>query len=122
MNPNQALKVGLIGCGSAAVSSWGHIPALKRIKQAELVAVCDRDEKLAKKTAEAFHINKYYSDLSDMLKSERMDMVDVCTPPRTHAEMSVMSMNAGRHVLVEKPMALSLTEAEDKKVSQAKNL
>lgn len=113
MEVNRPLKVGIVGCGRVAVEGWGHIPALKKIRHVNLVAVCDMNESLAMKVAEKFHINRYYTSLSEMLKNEKMDIVDICTQPSTHLSLSVAAMQAGCHVLVEKLMAQNSKEADE---------
>lgn len=111
MSAKESLRVGIIGCGEVVQSQ--HIPSLLRIKDAEITLVCDRDEDLAKRVAQRFNIDKYYTDFSEMLEKEELDMVDICTSPKSHAALSIQAMGAGCHVLVEKPMALSLKEADD---------
>lgn len=111
MRAKEYLRVGIVGCGD--VAQWAHIPALKKIKNAELVAVCDEDEDSAIRVAKRFHISRYYTDFSQMLEKEELDMVDVCTPPKTHSVLSIQAIEAGCHVLVEKPMAISTPEADE---------
>ena len=110
MRASKPVRVGIIGCGY--VSEWAHIPALKRIKNAELTAVCDVSEELARGVAQRFHIPRYYTEPSKMLENEPLDIVHMCTPPKTHASLSIQAMEAGCHVLVEKPMALSVKDAD----------
>ena len=109
MTAKEALRVGLVGCGAVAQES--HIPALLKIRNVEVVAICDKDEELAKRVAKSFGINEYYVDFSEMLNRQKLDMIDICAPPNTHATLSIQAMEAGCHVLVEKPMALSAREA-----------
>ena len=109
MKAIKPLRVGIVGGGGAA--QW-HISAMLKINNVELVAVCDRNEDLAKRVAERLHI-RYYTDFSEMLSKEKLDMVDICTPPQTHLALSTQAMKAGCHVLTEKPMALSLKEADE---------
>ena len=118
MRTKGSLRVGIVGCGK--ISQWGHIPVLKRIKNVELVAACDEDEDSATSVAKRYHISRYYTGFSQMLEKEELDMVDVCTPPKTHAALSIQAMKAGCHVLVEKPMAISTQEA-DKMVRACKD-
>ncbi|MFC1980193.1 Gfo/Idh/MocA family protein, partial [Chloroflexota bacterium] len=105
------LKVALVGCG--LIGQWHHIPALLKIRDAKLVAICDKNEDLVKVAARAFNISRYYTDFSEMLGREKLDMVDICIPPQTHSAFSIQAMEAGCHVLVEKPVALSLKEADE---------
>ncbi len=111
MSAKEPLRVGIIGCGE--VAQWGHIPSVLKIGNAKIAAVCDRNEELARRVAGKFNIDTYYADFSEMLGKEALDIVDICTPPRTHATLSIQAMEAGCHVLVEKPMTLSLNEADE---------
>lgn len=111
MRASKSLRVGIAGCGHVA-QRW-HIPPLLKMKGVRMVAVCDTNENLAKRTAESFRIKGYYADLSQMLKGENLDMVDICTSPKTHAILSIMAMEAGCHVLVEKMFATSTKEADE---------
>jgi predicted dehydrogenase len=108
---SQPLRAAVVGCGFIAQSI--HIPSLLKAKAAELAAVCDKNEELAKNVARKFGIDKYYSDFGEMLNQERPDVVDVCTAIGTHAALSIQAMDAGCHVLVEKPMALTGDEADE---------
>lgn len=112
------MKVGIVGCGG--VAKGVHIPALLKVDGAEVAAVCDIDETEAKRTAKMFDIDRYYADLSDMLKREDLEMVDICTPPQMHAPMVIQAIEEGCHVLVEKPMTSSVSEA-DKILTALKN-
>jgi predicted dehydrogenase len=111
------LKGGIIGCG--AVANLSHIPVLRALKDVDIVAVCDQNEKIAIETAKRFAFPRAYGDLLHMLKNEELDFVDICTSPPTHSQLSIQAMEAGLHVLVEKPMAISLIEA-DKMLSVSK--
>ena len=113
METERPLRVGIVGCGRVAVAQWGHIPALKKISNVKLVAICDVNESLAKKASENFHIARYYGDLSEMLKGEKLDIVHICTPPKTHAALSITAMKSGCNVLVEKPMSVSTEESDE---------
>jgi len=104
------VKVGIIGCG--AVAKAIHIPTLLRVKDVEIVAVCDIDKAEAKKVANLFNINGYYTETSDMLKREELELVDICTPPQMHAPMAIQAIEEGCHVLLEKPMTLNVNEAD----------
>lgn len=67
---------------------------------------------MARKMAKRFNINGYYTDLSELLLKEQVDIVHITTPPQTHLALSTQAMGADCHVLVEKPMALNLDEAD----------
>ncbi len=106
MTANARLRVALVGCG--LIGQWRHIPALLGSKEVELVAISDENEELVRKVAEKFRIDSYHTDFYEMLKMEEVDMVDICTPPRTHLDFGLHAMEAGCHVLLEKPMALDV--------------
>lgn len=105
------LKVGVVGSGFIARKR--HIPAFLRLrKNVSLSAVCDLNLELAKDVAREFGIPNVYSDLSDMLSEENLDIVDVCTPPKIHAPVALEAMKSGCNVLLEKPMAPSLGDCD----------
>ena len=105
------IKVAVVGAGF--VAQRRHIPAFLRLKKyASLNAVCDLNYELAKEAAKKFSIPSAYSNLSEMLSKEHLDVVDVCTPPGVHAPVAVEAMEAGCHVLLEKPMASNLADCE----------
>ena len=111
MKLKKPLRVAIVGCG--LIGQWHHIPSLLKIRNVELAAVCDNNEDLVEKVAKRFRIGKYYTDFSEMLTKEELGMVDICTPPQTHPNLSIQAMEAGCHVLVEKPMALTTKEADE---------
>ncbi|MCK4823270.1 Gfo/Idh/MocA family oxidoreductase, partial [bacterium] len=113
------LKGGIVGCGW--ISHFSHIPAFRKIKNAEIIAVCDQSEELARKTASRFNIPKAYRDFSLMLKEEQLDFIDICSPPHTHFELCMEAMEAGLHNLTEKPMVLNTAEAEEVISTSKKN-
>ncbi len=105
------LQVGIVGCGAVAVKR--HIPGFIRLKKdVVLQAVCDKNEDLAEETARKYAIPKIYKDVSDMLSGERLDLVDVCTPPQIHAPLAIEALEHGCHVLMEKPMALTTADCD----------
>lgn len=111
MTAKEALKVGIVGCGE--VTQRWHIPSLLKIRNVEIAAVCDTNEELVKGIAKKFNISGYHADFSEMLEKEELNMVDICTSPGSHAALSIQAMEAGCHVLVEKPMTLSLKQADE---------
>ncbi|MCM3112258.1 Gfo/Idh/MocA family protein [Lederbergia lenta] len=103
------LKVGIIGCGS--ISKFRHFPEYVANENVEIVAVCDIIEKRAEAAAEKLGAEAY-TDYEKMLSEADIDAVSVCTPNYLHAPMSIAALNAGKHVLCEKPMATSEEEAQ----------
>jgi predicted dehydrogenase len=102
------MRVALVGCGQIARA---HIGALAGQADLTIVGVCDRDEQQARQAA-ALSGARPYTDLETMLRTERPNAVHVLTPPATHANLAIAAIEAGCHVLVEKPMALSLADAD----------
>lgn len=112
------MKTGIVGCGVAAKY---HIAAISKIKDVEIVGVCDINEETAKTMAERFKIGSFFTDLSKMIKQAKPDVVHILTPPRSHASLSLLALNSGCHVLVEKPMAISINEADELIAAAKKN-
>jgi len=104
------VKLALIGCGS--IAQLVHLPALKRIEEAELVAICDIYEEVAKGVAEKFAIEKYYTDYVEMLEKEDLDAIINTTWHAAHAETTIEAAKHGKHVFVEKPMAVTIEECK----------
>lgn len=101
------IKFGLIGCGRIAERHAEHIN-----NYAELSAVCDIKTDKAKTLAGKYNSN-YYENILDLLTKEKdIDVISVCTPNGLHAEHAIAALKAGKHVLVEKPMALSVRDCE----------
>ena len=103
------INIGLVGCG---VISVAHLNAYEIIPEATVVAVCDIDETLASKRAKEYGIRSYYTDFHEMLRSEEIDVVDVCVPTQYHAQIAVSALENGKHVICEKPIAANLEEAD----------
>ena len=109
----EKVRIGIIGCGG--IANGKHLPALKKIKEAELVAFCDIIEEKAVKAAKEYGTPdaKVYTDYKELLKDESIDAVHVLTPNRSHSFISIDSMRAGKHVMCEKPMAKTYAEAKE---------
>lgn len=103
------LKIAVIGCGS--IAQHRHLPEYKFNKNVEIVAVCDINEERANQVAEKYEA-KVYTDYKELLQSGEVDAVSVCTPNYLHAPISIAALEAGIHVLCEKPMATSYEEAD----------
>jgi predicted dehydrogenase len=103
------LRVGLIGCGKIARA---HVPYIRAYQGATIVGVCDTNLQQAEALARQFQIGQAYSDPLALLAAQQPDVVHILTPPQTHARLAIAAMEAGAHVLVEKPMAVSVEEAD----------
>ena len=110
-SPNPPLKVALAGTG--LIANVKHLPAWQNLKgKAQLAAVSDLNEDQARQVAEKFDIPGVYTDFDRMLAETNPDIVDICTPPRTHMPLAVKAMEAGAHVMIEKPMAMDVGECD----------
>ncbi|GAA0375811.1 Gfo/Idh/MocA family oxidoreductase [Paenibacillus motobuensis] len=98
----------IIGCGSIAKSR--HIPEYMANSNTEIVAFCDVQLERAEKLTSIYK-GKAYSSYKEMLHNEKPDIVSICTPLGTHAEIAIDCANKGVHVLCEKPIATSESEA-----------
>ncbi|MCU5087379.1 Gfo/Idh/MocA family oxidoreductase [Bacillus cereus] len=103
------LKVGIIGCGS--IAQHRHLPEYEANPYVQIVAVCDSNKKRAKEIANNYGVNMY-TDYNELINCEELDAVSVCTPNHLHASISIAALQAGIHVLCEKPMATSKADAE----------
>ena len=106
--PNGRLKTALIGCGKVGRI---HATALAQRPESELVAVCDGVSDRAKSFAEEFGVTGFV-DVAEMLEKAKPDAVCICTPHPLHAVPAVQALDAGLHVLVEKPMAATLADCD----------
>ena len=104
------LKFALVGCGRIA-KRHSELLGFNNIKNASLVAVCDIDEKKAKKIAERFNV-PYYTDMDEMMQKQTIDVVSVLTESGYHAKHVINLAKYGKHIVVEKPMALTLDDAD----------
>jgi len=102
------MKIGIIGAG--AIAERAHIPAFQRAG-ATIVAIADTDLARATRLAKRVGIPEVYSDFKQML-DEGLDVVSICTPPITHASIALEVARKCRNILLEKPMATNLSEAE----------
>ena len=104
------IRVGIVGCGGIAMGA--HTPAYLMEKRVEVAGVCDIIPERAQKAQKRFfHSAKVYTDYKEMLKDESLDYIDICTPNYLHSIIAVDALNAGKHVLCEKPDAVSVEEA-----------
>ncbi len=105
----STLKVGVIGTGFIGPA---HIEALRRTGLADVVALADINEEIAKSKAEEMAIPNYYGDYKQLLAKKDIDIVHVCTPNYLHYDMSKDAILAGKHVVCEKPLAMNSKEAK----------
>ena len=112
-------KIGIIGCGG--IANGKHMPSLAKQPDAEMVAFCDIIEERAVSAAKKYGIPgaKVYTDYKKLLEDKSIDIVHVLTPNKAHSPITCDALEAGKHVMCEKPMAISSAEAQ-KMVDAAK--
>jgi predicted dehydrogenase len=101
--------IGIIGCG--VIGKGGHIRRYLNNPQAKIVAVADIREERAKEAAELAGGAAWYTDYHDLLKREDVQGVSICTPHPVHAEPAIAAADAGKHILCEKPMCVTVQQA-----------
>lgn len=104
----KRLKVGVIGCGT-----WGrnHVRVFSDLPVTEVIGVADTNPTTAKETGEKHRV-KWYSDPTKLMNNPEIQLISICTPTVTHAEIALQAIECGKHVLVEKPMTNTVEEAK----------
>ena len=103
----KKLKVGVAGLWMGA----GHIAAYKAMPNAEVVALCDISEPWLKQSQDTYDVPRGFTNYRDMFPDADLDAVSLALPTKLHAEATIEALKAGKHVLVEKPMAVTTEEA-----------
>jgi UDP-N-acetylglucosamine 3-dehydrogenase len=111
----KEVRVAVVGCG---IWGWNHARVFTDLPDCKLVAVCDADPKRAKLAGEFYHVNAY-TQPDEILKNDEIDAITVCTPSSTHKDVGLQVMEHGKDLLVEKPMAVSPSDAE-KMITEAR--
>ncbi len=106
----QKIKVAILGAGFI---SDIHVESYQRfVPDAELVAVYTRNSEKAKAFAEKHGIKNWYDDLDDIINNSGCDVVDICLPNYLHANATLKAAAAGKHIIIEKPLSVTLEEAD----------
>ncbi|MDC3418040.1 Gfo/Idh/MocA family protein [Aquibacillus salsiterrae] len=104
----MTVKIGVIGAGSISDS---HLQSYSKNAEAEIYAICDLNEQRAQEKAKIYQATKVYRSYQDLLQDENVEAVSICTWNNSHAEIAIAALDAGKHVLVEKPLCKTVTEA-----------
>jgi predicted dehydrogenase len=115
--PDKKTRIAVVGAGN--VAQIAHLPAYRNHSDVEVTALVDEDPVKLRQVARQFGVKHVYEEMTDMLKREDIDGVDICTPNYLHAPMAIAALRSGRHVLCEKPLARNASEAQ-KMVDAAK--
>ncbi len=115
----EKVRVGIIGAGIGA----NHVKGYAQVKEAEVVAICDINTERAQKLAHDHGLQnvQIFSDFREMLEKGGVDAVSAGVPNTLHRDISVACMDAGKHVLCEKPLAMNVAEAQDIADAAARN-
>lgn len=103
----ERLRLGIVGAG--AITQVGHLPALKRVKDVEVIGLCDNDRPKAQALADRFGIPDVFDDIGELVETDALDALLICTPNHLHESHVLAAIAAGLHVFVERPMALTVT-------------
>jgi myo-inositol 2-dehydrogenase / D-chiro-inositol 1-dehydrogenase len=107
---SSIVRLGIIGCGKV---SWErHHPALRRLPQFRVDAVCDTDSSRAGRIATLFGASRTFTDYRELVQQDNIDAVAVLTHTGAHAETGVAVLDAGKHLFMEKPLALTIEDAD----------
>jgi len=104
----DVLNTAVVGMGIGRL----HIKGYERSGRARTVAVCDINKERAQDAAQVHNVSHVYTDYRQMLKRADIDAVSVCTPNYLHAEVAVAALEAGKHVICEKPLAMNAAEGQ----------
>lgn len=110
MSEPRKLRIGVLGCGQ--ISQSAHFEAVRKAKNAELYAICDLAEDLVAKMQAMHSPQKAYTDYAEMLADSELDAVIIGTADQFHVANALQALDAGKHVLVEKPLGVTIEECE----------
>lgn len=102
------MNLGIVGCGEVAKE---HLRALKSVRDINVVALCDMDQKKVERMALQWNVRAHYSQYREMLDEQDLSIVSVLTPPQSHASIAVEAIKRGIHVVVEKPLTMRTDDA-----------
>ncbi len=109
MTPSKAFRVAVVGCGRI---SRNHFEALERIEGLSLSAVCDSDPERAREAGEQQRV-PWFRSYEEMLEKAQAEIITIATPSGLHPQQGILAAQAGKHVITEKPMAISLSAADE---------
>lgn len=114
---DKTIGFGIIGCGNIGVI---HADSIKKIDDARLIAVCDSDLKRAKNIGEKYQI-EYFQDYKKLLKHKDVNVINICVPSGMHMNLCIEAARAGKHILCEKPLEITLEKIDAINMSVRKN-
>lgn len=118
LNGDVDMNVGIVGCGGV---SEVHAKSILETKKCTIVSACDLSKERAEDFARRYGVPRVYTDFPEMLQKEKLDVIHILTPPQSHAALAVEAMNSGKHVLVEKPMCMTVAESDEMIAARDRN-
>ena len=106
----DAVRIGIVGAG--AIAQVSHLPVVAKMRGAQLVAICDNDRPKARALADRFGVPDTFTDIEDLLELDELDAVVIATPNHLHEPHVLAALASKRHVLCERPLALSARGVE----------
>jgi predicted dehydrogenase len=107
----EHIGVGVVGAGSVNIATSSHLPAIMQVPELRLVALADIQSDGVQRYAEQYGVD-WYTDYKEMLARPDIQMIQICTPDFLHAEQVVIAAEAGKHILCQKPLAVSVSELQ----------
>ena len=104
----KSLGAGIIGSGFMGTA---HVEALRRIGGADIRAIASIDHSRAAEIAQQYDINRVYDQWQDLLANPEIDVVHNCTPNNLHFQINKAALEAGKHIISEKPLTISSSES-----------
>ena len=105
----ERIRVGVIGAGVGAL----HLAAYTEMPRVEMIALAGLDDDRVRRVAEEYHVPQTFRDYEDLLAAPGIDAVSICLPNALHAPVTIAALRAGKHVLVEKPLARTAAEGRE---------
>ena len=126
MRSKKTLGVAMIGyafMGKAHSQAWRNLNNIYDLPvEIKMVSICGRDDEKVKEAAEKYGWQEWETDWKKLINRPDIDIIDICTPGDSHKEIAIAALNAGKHVLCEKPLANTVAEAEEMLEAVKRNL
>jgi len=110
LSEQSPINIGIVGCGRA--TSVLHLPALQFVPEAKVVALADPDHEALRHASKQLPVDQCESDYRVLLDNPKIGAIAICVPAQFHVEMALAALDAGKHVFIEKPLALRLEECD----------
>jgi myo-inositol 2-dehydrogenase / D-chiro-inositol 1-dehydrogenase len=104
------VRLGIIGCGG--VTEGLHLPALQRARDIRVVALADQDPVRLERLVREYRVPERYPTYAELIQASDVDAIAVCLPPQLHAEVALAALGQGKHLFIEKPLALNLADCD----------